>query len=91
MLRLSCVFGFSFRAIRDSFLRRSLTGGSMSRPRDDRQTEFFRPALDQIVDLGHPLGHPLVRLAAEIDWDFLATRFGAVYRPGPGQPPLPTG
>jgi IS5 family transposase len=58
----------------------------MSKPRDDRQVEFFRPALDQIIDLGHPL----VRLAAEIDWDFLATRFGAAYRPGPGQPPLPT-
>ncbi|MBB5046532.1 hypothetical protein HNR60_001277, partial [Rhodopseudomonas rhenobacensis] len=58
----------------------------MSKPRDDRQAEMFRPALEEIIDLGHPL----VRLAAEIDWDFLATRFGAVYRPGPGQPPLPT-
>jgi IS5 family transposase len=31
-----------------------------------------------------------VRLAEEIDWDFLAGRFRPVYRVGPGQPPLPT-
>lgn len=58
----------------------------MSRPRDDRQVELFRPALEQIIDLRHPL----VRLAAEIDWEFVGQRFGAVYRAGPGQPPLPT-
>jgi IS5 family transposase len=58
----------------------------MSKPRDDGQAEMFRPALEQIIDLGHPL----VRLAAELDWEFLGTRFGAVYRAGPGQPPLPT-
>jgi IS5 family transposase len=58
----------------------------MSKPRDDGQAEMFRPALVQIIDLGHPL----VRLAAELDWEFLGTRFGAVYRAGPGQPPLPT-
>jgi hypothetical protein len=38
----------------------------MSKPRDERQKDLFRPALDQIIDLGHPL----VRLAQEIDWDF---------------------
>jgi transposase, IS5 family len=58
----------------------------MSKPRDDRQAELFRPALEQIIDLGHPL----VRLAAELDWEFVGSRFGGVYRPGPGQPPLPT-
>jgi len=58
----------------------------MSKPRDDRQAEMFRPVLEQIINLGHPL----VRLAAELDWEFLGTRFGAVYRAGPGQPPLPT-
>jgi hypothetical protein len=31
-----------------------------------------------------------VRLAGEIDWDFLARRFSSVCRVGPGQPPLPT-
>ncbi|KAH2827476.1 hypothetical protein KXV85_009255, partial [Aspergillus fumigatus] len=36
------------------------------------------------------LRHPLVRLAAEINWDFLAKRFSSVCRVGPGQPPLPT-
>ena len=58
----------------------------MSKPRDDRQVELFRPALDAIIDLRHPL----VRLAAELDWEFVGARFSAVYRPGPGQPPLPT-
>src|SRR5512144_628890 len=57
----------------------------MARPRDERQKDLFRPALDRIIDLGHPL----VRLAGEIDWGFLEERFGAVCRPGPGQPGLP--
>jgi hypothetical protein len=39
----------------------------MSRPRYDRQDHLFRPALRDIINLRHPL----VRLAEEIDWDFL--------------------
>jgi len=35
----------------------------MSKPRDDRQKDLLRPALDQIIDMSHPL----VRLAALID------------------------
>ena len=58
----------------------------MSRPRDDRQDDLFRPPLEQIIDLRHPL----VRLSREIDWDFVGRRFGAVCRSGRGQPPLPT-
>ena len=58
----------------------------MSKPRDARHRDLFRPPLDEIIDLGHPLA----RLAREIDWDFLDQRFGAVCRSGPGQPPLPT-
>ncbi len=58
----------------------------MARPRDDRQKDLLRPALDQIIDMGHPL----VRLAAQIDWQFLGGRFGSVCQPGPGQPGLPT-
>lgn len=58
----------------------------MSHPRDDRQDDVFRPSLEKIINLRHPL----VRLAAEIDWDFLAGRFSSVCRLGPGQPPLPT-
>src|SRR6202047_135687 len=58
----------------------------MGRPRDDRQKDLLRPALDQIIDLGHPL----VRLAEKIDWTFLDGRFGSVCRPGAGQPGLPT-
>ena len=58
----------------------------MSQPRDDRQDDFFRLSLEAIINLRHPL----VRLAAEINWDFLAKRFSSVCRVGPGQPPLPT-
>ena len=58
----------------------------MSHPRDDRQDDLFRPSLQKIINLRHPL----VRLAAEIDWDFLGRRFSSVCRLGPGQPPLPT-
>ncbi len=58
----------------------------MSKPRDDRQKDLLRPPLDEIIDLGHPLA----RLAREIDWGFLDGRFSSVCRAGPGQPPLPT-
>jgi len=57
----------------------------MSQPRDDRQDDLFRSSLEQIINLRHPL----VRLAAEINWDFLAKRFSSVCRVGPGQPPVP--
>ena len=46
----------------------------MSQPRDHRQDDLFRPSLEKIINLRHPL----VRLAAEIDWDFLAARFSSV-------------
>jgi hypothetical protein len=36
----------------------------MAKPRDDRQKDLLRPALEAIIDLGHPL----VRLACAIDW-----------------------
>jgi transposase, IS5 family len=58
----------------------------MSQPRDDRQDDLFRLSLEAIINLRHQL----VRLAAEINWDFLAKRFSSVCRVGPGQPPLPT-
>ena len=48
----------------------------MSQPRDDRQDDLFRPPLEEIINLRHPL----VRLAGEIDWDFLAGRFSSVCR-----------
>lgn len=57
----------------------------MSQPRDDRQRELFRPALEQIIDMGHPL----VRLADKIDWGFIDRRLGEVYKRGDGHPPLP--
>jgi IS5 family transposase len=58
----------------------------VSQPRDDRQDDLFRASLEAIINLRHPL----VRLAAEINWDFLAKRFSSVCCVGPGQPPLPT-
>src|SRR5207247_9854515 len=58
----------------------------MSQPRDDRQDDLFRPPLEEIINLRHPL----VRLAGKIDWNFLAGRFSSVCRVGPGQPPLPS-
>ena len=58
----------------------------MARPRDDRQRDLLRPALEDIIDLGHPL----VRLTREIDWQFLDGRFSSVCTAGDGRPPLPT-
>src|SRR5882762_2546014 len=58
----------------------------MGKPRDERQKDLFRPALDRIIDLDHALA----RLAGLIDWDFLDTRFARVCAAGPGQPGLPT-
>jgi IS5 family transposase len=49
----------------------------MSQPRDDRQDDLFRPPLEEIINLRHPL----VRLAGEIDWDFLALPKDTCERP----------
>src|SRR5207237_816124 len=81
-------------AIWDSGFRQSVRfgggssawGDAMAKPRDNRQRDLLRPALEEIVDLGHPL----VRLAREIDWGFLDSRFAGVCASGAGQPPLPT-
>jgi len=58
----------------------------MARPRDNRQADLLRPRLDQIINMRHPL----VRLAEQIDWQFLDQRYASVCTPGPGQPGLPT-
>jgi IS5 family transposase len=58
----------------------------MAKPRDNRPKDLLRPALEDIIDLDHPL----VRLARAIDWPFLDGRFASVCTSGPGQPPLPT-
>ena len=58
----------------------------MSQPRDNRQDDLFRPSLEKIINPRHAL----VRMAAEIHWDFLTVRFSSVCCFGPGQPPLPT-
>jgi transposase, IS5 family len=48
------------------------------------EQDLFRSRLDQIIDMDHAL----VKLAQTIDWRFLEEKFGAVYKDGPGQPPL---
>ena len=58
----------------------------MAKPRDNRQKDLLRPALEDIIDLGHAL----VRLAQQIDWGFLDQRFSSVCTAGDGHPPLPT-
>jgi IS5 family transposase len=61
----------------------------LMRPREQRGTgeqDLFRSRLDQIIDTKHAL----VKLARAIDWRFLEQKFDAVYKDGPGQPPLPT-
>jgi IS5 family transposase len=58
----------------------------MAKPRDHRQKVLLRPALETIIDMGHPL----VRLARAVDWQFLDQRFANVCTAGAGQPPLPT-
>ena len=61
-------------------------GDAVAIRRDDRQKDLLQPALEGMIYLGHPL----VRLAGEIDWGFLYRRFASVCVPGPGQPGLPT-
>jgi transposase, IS5 family len=61
----------------------------LMRPREQREAgeqDLFRSRLDQIIDTKHAL----VKLARAIDWRFLEEKFDAVYKDGPGQPPLPT-
>jgi transposase, IS5 family len=53
-------------------------GGAMAKPRDDRQKDLLRPALEAIIDLGHPLA----RLAREINWGFLDRRLPGSARRG---------
>jgi hypothetical protein len=57
----------------------------VSQPRDDRRS-ICLIHLWKIINIRHPL----VRLATEIDWEFLAGRFSSVYSFGPGHAPLPT-
>jgi len=59
------------------------------RPRERRESgeqDLFRSRLDQVINMDHAL----VKLARTIDWRFLEEKFGAVYKDGVGQPPLPT-
>jgi len=75
-------------AIWDSSFRRfvRVDGGSfalgdaMAKPRDDRQKDLLRPALEAIIDLGHPL----VRLAPRSIGSFSTGGLPACARRAPG-------
>jgi transposase, IS5 family len=54
--------------------------------RETGEQDLFRSRLDQVINMEHAL----VKLARTIDWRFLEEKLGAVYKDGPGQPPLPT-
>ena len=64
----------------------SALGDAMAKPRDDRQKDLLRPALEDIIDLGHPL----VRLARRSIGGFSTAGFPACARRATGRPPLPT-
>jgi transposase, IS5 family len=49
----------------------------MAKPRDDRQQDLLRPALEEIIDLGHPL----VRLARGSIGSFSTGALPACVRP----------
>jgi len=58
------------------------------RPRERRESgeqDLFRSRLDEVIDMEHAL----VKLVRTIDWRFLEEKFGAVYKDGADQPPLP--
>ena len=53
---------------------------------EDRQDDLFRLRLEAIIDPRHPL----VRLAAAIDWSVFDAAFEPLYDAGTGSPGLPT-
>ena len=53
---------------------------------ENRQKEFFRAELMQIVDPGHSL----VKLANVVDWDRFEEAFGSTYCPDNGRPAIST-
>jgi IS5 family transposase len=55
-------------------------------PTGGDELDLFRARLENIVDQRHPL----VRLAALIDWGRFDAAFGALYTDGIGRPGLPT-
>jgi hypothetical protein len=60
----------------------SAWGDAVARPRDDRQKNLLRPALEEVIDLGHAL----VRLAREIDWGFSISACQCVHARARGSP-----
>ena len=68
-------------------------GGAMAKPRDDRQKDLLRPALEDIIDLGHPLVRLAVLAAAGYNFSlllrWLATLLRALFRVLFQPPPSP--
>ena len=53
---------------------------------NDSQLQLFQARLEQIINVGHPL----VELAKDFDWESLDNEFGKLYTPDFGRPGLPT-
>jgi hypothetical protein len=80
------IFGFVF-GVNLAWRGRSSRGGTrVAKLRDDRQRDLLWPGLEDIIDLGHPLG------AADAGDRLTISRspFLQRVRAGDGCPPLPT-
>jgi len=57
-----------------------------AKKQNDSQLQLFQARLEQIINVGHPL----VELAKDFDWESLDNEFGKLYTPDFGRPGLPT-
>ena len=55
-------------------------------PTNRPQNDLFRMELDNLIDRRHEL----VRLSEVMDWDGIASEFGALYVDRKGRPGIPT-
>ena len=53
---------------------------------EEAQGQLWKRELEALIDPGHPM----VKLAAEIDWERLDVLFGESYVDGQGRPAIPT-
>lgn len=58
----------------------------MKSRKPDGEPDLLRAQSSQVLNLRHPL----LRLSEKMDWTRLEAEIDGQYRPGPGQPPLPT-
>lgn len=72
--RFPAFSGFPFRLICDSIPGMTPGGSGMAKSRDGQQRDLFRPTLDQIIRMEHPL----VKRADQSDWGFSEETLGEV-------------